>query len=200
MLGFSVVHSESFQSSLEFLVRVLLNRSRSRYCSLSSTDRVLEAGRFGGVRTLEYRSLIRVYRLWEFRGRAIIVFLIVSMTVWWLYLQFTWVTLPQLELYAFVAACLLIENYIVNVKAYERGFVEMSPIWSRIEKRFGLKYSCPLITSTTLATIWMFGSYLGQPLWFLAGSLSIALPAIIFASVNDLMVLLDDPVLERRGT
>jgi len=132
-----------------------------------------------------------MYRLWGDRRPAIIVYLVVSMTLWALYLQFTWVTLPELEFLSIISICLAVENYFVNVKLRAQGMVEMNPIWRGIEERFDFKYSCPLVVSGTLAAVWVWGSYLGEPLWVLTVCLSVTLPAFIFASVNDILVFLD---------
>ena len=56
--------------------------------------------------------------------------MISSEVAWFLYLQFTWVTIPELEMLAVVAVCLAIENYYVNVKLREqqKGGRELNPI------------------------------------------------------------------------
>lgn len=152
------------------------------------------------ITRLDWRSLVRAYRLWKWRGRTFITVLIVSEIAWVLYLQFTWATLPELEMFAVIAACIAIENYFVNVKLMEQGAIETNPIWSRIERRVGFKYSYPLVAGFICVALWMFGSYqLGLPFSMLTVTFSVALPTVIMASINDAVVLFDGPILEQRG-
>lgn len=150
---------------------------------------------------LNWHRFIRAYRLWKWRGRTFITVLIASEIAWVLYLQFIWVTLPELEMLAIIAACIAVENYFVNVKLMEQGAIEASPIWNRIERWFGFKYSYPLVVSFICVALWAFSSsQLGLPFAMLTVTFSAALPAAIMASINDAAVLFDGPILEQSGT
>ena len=150
-----------------------------------------------------WRSLIRVYRLWENRNRAIVAVVISSEVAWFLYLEFTWVTMPELEMLAVVAVCLAIENYYVNVKLREqqKGGRELNPIWRKIEQYLNFKYAFPMVFCSLIVAGWVCGAVFTphvNPFWIVSAWLAIILPAGIFASVNDLCVLLDGPIdLER---
>ncbi len=152
------------------------------------------------VARLNWRRLIHAYRLWKWRGRTFITVLIVSEIAWILYLQFTWVTSPELEMFAVIAACIAVENYFMNVKLMEQGAIEANPIWNRIGRRFGFKCSYPLVAGFICVALWAFGSsQLGLPFSMLTVTFSAALPAAIMSSINDAVVLFDGPTLEQRG-
>ncbi len=151
------------------------------------------------IARLDWRGFLRMYRLWEFRGRTFIIVLVVSEIAWGLYLQFTWATLPDLEMFAVIAACIAIENYYVNVKLRAQGAIELSLMWVRIERRFSFKYSFPLIVGFMCVALWALDSQLKPPFPMLTVAFSAALPAAIMASVNDALVLFDGSILGQRG-
>ena len=152
-----------------------------------------------------WRNLIRVYRLWENRNQTIIAIVISSEVAWFLYLQFTWVTMPELEMLAVVTVCLAIENYYVNVKLREqqKGGRELNPIWRKIEQCLNFTYAFPIVFCSLIAAGLVCGAVFVphvNPFWIVSAWLAIILPVGIFASVNDLCVFLDGPIdLERAS-
>jgi hypothetical protein len=84
---------------------------------------------------------------------------------------------------------LILENYIVNVKARKVGSEELSPVWRRIEKYIQFEHGFPLIIGAL-----SLASYLtvGFGLWSIPLTFAFAFPVALIVSINDALTLWHD--------